>query len=82
MHRDEVFSYACRKQAPLPAEMLDASSTPHELYGIYIFSLAAAAYLARGRYQVIMDNFGCVFIMGGMMRRHRDSLCDGWQAMG
>ena len=47
--------------------MLDASSTLRELYSIYIFLLEFAAYLARGRHRVIMDNLGCVFIMGGIV---------------
>ena len=70
MHRDEVFRYASRGvqfYAPLPKELREASSTLRELYGIYIFLLAAAAFLARGRHRVIMDNLGCVFIMGGIM---------------
>ena len=70
MRREEVLRYACKGiqfYAPLPREMLDASSTLRELYGIYIFLLAFAAYLARGRHRVIMDNLGCVFIMGGIV---------------
>ena len=47
--------------------MLDASSTLRGLYRIYVFLLAFAAYLARGRHRVIMDSLGCVFIIGGIV---------------
>jgi len=70
MQRDVIVKYACRGihfYAPLPEELLDASSTLSELFGIYIFISAAAAYLAKGRHQVILDNLGCVFIMGGVV---------------
>jgi len=70
MQCDEVVRYACRGiqfYAPLPRELLDASSTLRELYGIYIFLTAVAAFLAGGRHRVILDNLGCVFIMGGIV---------------
>ena len=67
MRQEEVFRYACKCiqfYAPLPKEMLDASSTLRELYGIYIFLMAFAAYLAKGRHLVIIDE-----IIGSHARR-------------
>ena len=53
--------------AALPAHLLDASSTLRELYGIATFVAAVAHLLRGGRHRVLMDNLGCVFIMGGVV---------------
>ena len=38
-----------------------------ELHGIVTFVTAAAHLLVGGRHRVLMDNLGCVFIMGGVV---------------
>ena len=53
--------------APLPEELLTASSTLRELYGVLLFIRAARVLLGRGRHRLIMDNLGCVFILGGVV---------------
>ena len=53
--------------AALPAHLLAASSTLRELYGIVTFVTAVAHLLRGGRHRVLMDNLGCVFIMGGVV---------------
>ena len=52
---------------PLPSELLDASSTLRELFGIAEFVRWAAPLLRGGRFRVFLDNLGCVFIMGGVV---------------
>jgi hypothetical protein len=51
----------------LPAHLLAASSTLRELYGIATAITAVAHLLRGGRHRVVMDNLGCVFIMGGVV---------------
>ena len=53
--------------AALPAELLEASSTLRELFGILAVVSAVAHLLVGGRHRVVMDNLGCVFIMGGVV---------------
>ena len=53
--------------AALPEHLLSASSTLRELYGIELFISAIAHLLRGGRHRVVMDNLGCVFIMGGVV---------------
>ena len=53
--------------AALPQHLLDASSTLRELYGIDLAMSALAHLLRGGRHKVVMDNLGCVFIMGGVV---------------
>ena len=65
-----VVSYAQRGlefAAPLPAELLSASSTLRELFGVARFILAAAHLLRGGRFRLFLDNLGCVFILGGVI---------------
>jgi hypothetical protein len=38
-----------------------------ELYGIWLFISAVARLLAGGRHLVVMDNLGCIFILGGVL---------------
>ena len=52
--------------APLPEEMLGASSTLREMYGIWLFIAAVCALLTGGRHLVVLDNLGCVSILGGI----------------
>jgi hypothetical protein len=51
--------------AALPQHLLAASSTLRELYGVDLAISALAHLLRGGRHKVVMDNLGCVFIMGG-----------------
>ena len=51
--------------AALPQHRLEASSTLRELYGVDLAISAMAHLLRGGRHKVVMDNLGCVFIMGG-----------------
>ena len=51
--------------AAFSAAVMALSSTHRELYGLAMFILAAAVFLGKGRHQLIMDNLGCVFILGG-----------------
>ena len=53
--------------AALPQHLLAASSTLRELHGICVAVQAFAHLLRGGRHRVIMDNLGCVFIMGGVV---------------
>ena len=53
--------------AALPAHLLAASSTLRELNGIDLAISALAHLLRGGRHMVVMDNLGCVFIMGGVV---------------
>ena len=53
--------------AALPAHLLDASSTLRELFGVWTFVSDLAPRLSGGRHRVLMDNLGCVFIMGGVV---------------
>jgi len=41
------------------------SSTHREMYGLVAFIVAVAVLLAKGTHRVVMDNLGCVFILGG-----------------
>ena len=65
-----VLSYVRRGlefMAALPHELIRASSTLRELYGIAVFVRAARDLLRGGRFRVLMDNLGCVFILGGVV---------------
>jgi hypothetical protein len=53
--------------APLPAHMLSASSTLREMYGIWLFVSAVCALLRAGRHLAVLDNLGCVLILGGIV---------------
>ena len=48
---------------PLPVELLSASSTLRELFGVARFILAAA-HLLQG---LFLDNLGCVYVLGGVI---------------
>jgi hypothetical protein len=50
--------------ASFPEYMLGTSSSLRELFGIYRVLCAIAPLLSGGRHKVVMDNLGCVFIMG------------------
>ena len=50
--------------AAFSVAVMALSSTHRELYGLAIFVVAAAVFLGKGRHQLIMDNLGCVFILG------------------
>jgi len=66
----EVTAYATRGlefMTPLPADMLLASSTHRELFGVAQFVLAVAPLLRGGRFRLFLDNLGCVFILGGIV---------------
>ena len=68
MTRTEVVRRARRGielVAAFSAAVMTLSSTHRELYGLAIFVSAAAVFLGYGRHQLIMDNLGCVFILGG-----------------
>jgi hypothetical protein len=45
--------------------MLAASSTLRELFGVWRFVEAVRALLQGGRHLLVLDNLGCVFILGG-----------------
>jgi hypothetical protein len=53
--------------AALPEELCSASSTLRELYGLALFIRAVRVLLGRGRHRLVMDNLGCVFILGGVV---------------
>ena len=53
--------------AALPRYLLAASSTLRELYSVDLAISALAHLLRGGRHKVVMDNLGCVFIMGGVV---------------
>ena len=53
--------------AALPTHLLTASSTLRELWGIDTAISVLAHLLRGGRHKVVMDNLGCVFIMGGVV---------------
>ncbi len=53
--------------AALPQHLLEASSTLRELYGVDLAISTMAHLLLGGRHKVVMDNLGCVFIMGGVV---------------
>ena len=68
MTATEVTRYARRGiefVAPLPATLLAASSTLRELFGVWRFIAAVRALLRGGRHLLVLDNLGCVFILGG-----------------
>ena len=70
LSRREVLRHALRGlefTAPLPAELLDASSTLRELHGIALFVSAVLSLLGGGRHLVVLDNLGCVHILGGVV---------------
>jgi len=51
----------------LPPELLGASSTLREMFGVVAVISATAHLLRGGRHKVIMDNLGAVFINGGIV---------------
>ena len=51
--------------AALPHHLLVASSTLRELYGVDLVISAMAHLLWGRRHKVVMDNLGCVLIIGG-----------------
>ena len=51
----------------LPPSLLEASSTLRELFGLGSFILEVAPLLRGGRHLVVLDNMGCVFILGGIV---------------
>ena len=53
--------------AAFPAYMLATSSTLRELFGVHGVLCTIAPLLRGGRHKVVMDNLGCVFIMGGVV---------------
>ena len=53
--------------AALPSHLRSASSTLRELFGVDAAMTALAPLLRGGRHKVVMDNLGCVFIMGGVV---------------
>ena len=53
--------------ASSPKYMLGTSSTLRELFSIYRVLCTIAPLLSGGRHKVVMDNLGCVFIMGGVV---------------
>jgi len=53
--------FICR----FPPAVRERSSTHREMWGLVAFILAVVTLLARGVHRVIMDNLGCVFILGG-----------------
>ena len=53
--------------ARLPPHLLSASSTLRELHGIWLIIAAVRALLVGGRHLVVLDNLGCVFILGGVV---------------
>lgn len=68
MSASEVSRYAQRGiefVAPLPPILLEASSTLRELFGVWRFLHAVRRLLRGGRHLLVMDNLGCVFILGG-----------------
>ena len=68
--RETVVRFAAdglRFFAALPADLLDASSTLRELYGVLVFLVAVGHILTGGHHRFIMDNMGCVFILGGLV---------------
>jgi hypothetical protein len=50
--------------AALPADMLEASSTLRELFGIWLFIATVCGLLRGGRHLLVLDNLGCVAILG------------------
>ena len=65
-----VLSYVQRGlefMAALPRALLRASSTLRELHGIAVFVRSARDLLRGGRFRVLLDNLGCVFILGGVV---------------
>ena len=53
--------------AALPQHLLSSSSTLRELYGVDLAISSMAHLLRGGSHKVVMDNLGCVFIMGGVV---------------
>ena len=53
--------------AAFPAHILGTSSTLRELFGADVVITTLAPLLRGGRHKVVMDNLGCVFIMGGVV---------------
>ena len=53
--------------AALPADLLDASSTLREMFGIWLFIATVCGLLRGGRHLVVLDNLGCVAILGGVV---------------
>ena len=51
----------------LPPDMLTASSTLREMYGLGMVIMGMAHLLAGGRHLTVMDNLGCVLILGGVV---------------
>ena len=52
--------------AAFPAHILGTNSTLRELFGDVVIT-TLAPLLRGGRHKVVMDNLGCVFIMGGVV---------------
>ncbi len=68
MSASEVSRYAqwgIEFVAPLPPVLLAASSTLRELFGVWRFLHAVQSLLRGGRHLLVLDNLGCVFILGG-----------------
>ena len=53
--------------APLPPSLRGASSTLCELFGVVNFILLIRNLLRGGAHRVVLDNLGCVFILGGVV---------------
>lgn len=53
--------------APLPLSLRGASSTLRELFGVVNFILLVRNLLRGGAHRVVLDNLGCVFILGGVV---------------
>jgi hypothetical protein len=53
--------------AALPADLLDASSTLREMFGIWLFIATVCGLLRGGRHLVVLDNLGGVAILGGVV---------------
>lgn len=52
---------------PFPTGLEDESSTLRELWGVAHFVFLACLLLAGGRHRLVMDNLGCVLILGGFV---------------
>ncbi len=70
LSRREVLRHALRGlefTAPLPANLLLASSTLREMHGIALFIGAVRSLLVGGRHLIVLDNLDCVHILGGVV---------------